>query len=488
MKHKNGFTLVELIAVIAIIGILTIIAVFNYLNIQRHARDEQRASDATVVSESLEKYFTEHGEYPSVYQATNNDGDAVKQLLGLPGIDSLRAPQAPSSVTNSWKAGAANSTNTLTYAGNTDQSPSCNTGTAASDRCMDFKIQYYTEQDDAVRTIISRNKSTAINVTEREGVITPDAPTITVTLATSNARATASTVTCQTGGTVNYAFQRRTNDGAWSTWSPWGTSTTHDVAANQGSKYGARAKARCVVNGVSSADSSISAEATYIRPISTPTAPTVTVSTSGSISTWNWNATACPASTTARYQVRYIADWGYTSVWYGPTAGLLTIDWNTSSQGYEYTIQVQTHCYTAYDTSDWSGTGYADYIRPVSAPGAINFSISRGAPNIVYVYATSSCHSSVSLYSRGDVRSLDYFFTDTGAYGWYADSHNGVWVVNNWGYYGDTLQTGASNGSYGSYSSGSRWAMATDMRCRNSTTGRASTTTGRVESSIMYLP
>lgn len=278
MKNKSGFTLVELIVVIAILGILTVIAVFNYLNVQRDARDEQRATDATVVSESLEKYFAKNGEYPSVAQMTNSDGNAVKQLLGLTGVDSLIAPFA-TGTTNSWKAGNGNAANpvTFTYSGNQDQTNGCNSPTPLSpdDRCTDFKIQYYNEQEATLVTITSRSKSVAVNVTQREGVVTPDGPTVNVALSGSNATATASAVTCQVGATARYAFQNRTNDGTWSGWTAWSTSTTSSVAAAQGSKYGFRAKAQCQVGTVVSADSTISAEDTYIRPISTPATPDV---------------------------------------------------------------------------------------------------------------------------------------------------------------------------------------------------------------------
>jgi prepilin-type N-terminal cleavage/methylation domain-containing protein len=276
MKNKSGFTLVELIVVIAILGILTVIAVFNYLNVQRQARDEQRATDAIVVSESLEKYFAENGEYPSVAQMTNTNGNTVKQLLGLTGLDSLVAPFA-TGTTNSWKSGTSNTADTLTftYSGNLDTSASCNSNTGATDRCNDFKIQYYNEEEGRLVTITSRNTSVAVNVTQREGVVAPDGPTVNVTLVGSNATATSSTATCQIGATARYAFQNRTNDGTWSGWSAWSTGTTSSVAAAQGSKYGFRAKAQCQVGTVVSGDSTISAEDTYIRPISTPSTPDV---------------------------------------------------------------------------------------------------------------------------------------------------------------------------------------------------------------------
>lgn len=485
MKNKSGFTLVELIVVIAILGLLTIIAVFNYLNVQREARDEQRSTDATVVTESLEKYFAKNGEYPSVAQITSSDGNAVRQLLGLTGIDSLLAPLSSGGTTNSWQTGNASSTNQFTYKCRTTTPP-------ATSPCEDFVVQYYNEQDGTVTDIFSRNKSVAINVVEREGVVAPDAPTVSVTLVGSNATATASTVTCQSGATARYAFQSRSNDGTWSGWTTWATGTTSSVAAGQGQKYGFRGKAQCQVGSVISSDSAVSAEDTYIRPISTPAAPNPWITapfrpnyatnkcidaaggssaagtaiqiydcngsaaqdwsydsgdgtfrlsgarstciqqmnkgaqvrlqtcdggtdqqwaadyrgwyinaytgfcldganygtangtpiitwdcTGGTAQIWNpadsqsawvWGATSCPAGTSVEYhannQATSLADSGWFST--GTTARTVR---TTVNQGYTYTTQVRTRCYSGYVTSSWSGTGSSYLVKAVYRPG-----------------------------------------------------------------------------------------------------------------------
>jgi prepilin-type N-terminal cleavage/methylation domain-containing protein len=489
MTNKRGFTLIELMVVVAILGALTIVAAFNYAGVQRQTRDMQRTSSATLIAESLERYFAKNGEYPSVAKMTAADGNSVKSLLDLANTDSLLAPFAAPGATNSWKSGTATNTNSLTYNGNTDTSASCSTATGSTDACDDFKIQYYDEQSNSVMTIYSRNTSQNIDTTTVTGIAAPSSPTLSAALSGTNVVATATTVSCEQGTSPQYAFRSRTNSGSWTAYGAWGTATSTSTAAAQGVLYGFQIKARCLSSSSSnsSADSSNSTEATYTHPINTPAAPNVTVATSGDISTWSWNATTCPAGTTARYQYRYVADWGYTSIWYGPTTGLVSLTWDTSSQGYQYTTQIQTHCYNAYDTSDWSGTGQASYIRPVSPPGPISHSISRGAPNIVYVYATSSCHSSVALYSRADVHTWDYPWEDNGAFGWYANTHGGIWVVNNWGYYGSTVRTGSIN-HLTNLNSGSRWNIATDMMCSNMTTGRASASTGRVQSGTMTLP
>lgn len=275
MKRTKGFTLVELIVVIAILGVLTTIAVFNYLNVQRKARDDQRASDSALIADSLEKFFAANGEYPSVAEMTNADGNVVKTLLGLNSLDGLVAPSASSGTTNSWKTGTPTLTNPFSYSGNTDNSASCLTGTTAADSCTDYKLQYYSEQTGTYVTIPSRNKTVSLNVTQREGVVAPTAPTVTAALAGANATGTSTVPACAAGATTQLAFRNRSNDGTWGSWTSWSTTTTNATPAAQGVKYGFQAKAVCTLNSVNSAESPVSTEATYVHPISTPATPSV---------------------------------------------------------------------------------------------------------------------------------------------------------------------------------------------------------------------
>lgn len=486
MNNRNGYTLVELIVIIVTIGILSAIASLTYITVQQQSKDSQREASAAIVSESLEKYFSQNGEYPAVSKMTASDATTPKNLLGLNSLDSLIAPRSPAgSTTNIWATGSASNTSRLTYSANTDTSAACLTGTSATDVCDDYKIQYYKEKTATVETILSRNKAVTPPVVPPPAA--PSVPTVTVALSGSNALATSTIVTCTSPTSPQYAYRSRTNDGTWSAYSTWGSATTTSTPVAQGVKYGFQFKARCIDGSLIGAESAASNEGTYTHPITTPTAPTVTESRSGDISTWTWSVTTCPAGTTARYQYRFIGDWGYTSPWYGPYTGLNTRTWDTSSQGYEYIVQVQTHCYTAFNTSNWSATGQDNYIRPVSPPGPISFGIYRGAPNIVYTTATSSCHSSVFHYSRADLHTWDYPWEDNGQYGWYATTHGGAWVSNSWGFRGNPTEVGAIN-NVTNFNSGSGWNMATDIRCKNSTTGRESTSTGRVESARMNLP
>lgn len=65
---KKGFTLVELLVVMSIIGILASLAVGSFRTAQMRGRDAQRKSDLKQVSNALELYYADYGEYPAVNQ------------------------------------------------------------------------------------------------------------------------------------------------------------------------------------------------------------------------------------------------------------------------------------------------------------------------------------------------------------------------------------------------------------------------------------
>lgn len=68
MKHRAGFTVVEVIVVVAAIAILAGIGTVTYTGLQRQARDDERIADMDVMSLYLETHREQHGTYPGMQQ------------------------------------------------------------------------------------------------------------------------------------------------------------------------------------------------------------------------------------------------------------------------------------------------------------------------------------------------------------------------------------------------------------------------------------
>lgn len=118
-RHK-GFTLVELVVVVVVLAILATIGVIAYQLIINDARDSDRASKATQLAESLEKYYQRNGEYPACSQLTGSPESVVSVLTGLD-KNALIAPGAVAGTTNSITCSDLTSTtgpDVFSYTGN----------------------------------------------------------------------------------------------------------------------------------------------------------------------------------------------------------------------------------------------------------------------------------------------------------------------------------------------------------------------------------
>lgn len=394
MRNKAGFTIVELLVVIVVIGIISTASILTYTKVQQQSRDSQRAASATIISENLEKYFADNGEYPSVSQMTATNANTPKQLLGLNNLDSFIAPRSPAgTTTNLWKAGSATSTNKLTYTGNTDASASCLTGTAATDVCADYKIQYYVDKTSTVETLYSRNKS----LSPPAAPAAPAATTVTAALSGSDVVATTTAATCSAGSSIQYAFRSRTNDGTWSSYTAWDVVLTTSLPAAEGVKYGFQAKSQCINNGLISADSAASNEGTYIHPISTPSAPilAVTPAAGKATATWNWGGISCPANTTAQYVTQFYRD--DASTWraydFALTQTTTSVTYATNYEGYDHRARARARCVSTFATSPWStDSNSPSYINPVTPPAdPSNFRWSTYNGDQVFTWNESSC-------------------------------------------------------------------------------------------------
>ena len=161
-KHNNyysGFTLVELIVVIVIIAILATIVVIGTNTVSGQSRDAKRSTNATIIADALEKYYNQHGEYPSCQAVTSNASSVTGSNGALQGVDknTLIMPNTPDSTDNAISCTDMVSVNVkggdyVAYVG--DGSSSCSTAS-----CLSFTLKYINESTGEVKTIKSKHSA-----------------------------------------------------------------------------------------------------------------------------------------------------------------------------------------------------------------------------------------------------------------------------------------------------------------------------------------
>lgn len=167
MKHRYGFTVAEILIVLVVVGILIAVTSVGLNRQQLNARDANRSSKATSITEALEKYYDKNGEYPGCLAMTATP--QTIQTSTLEGIDQevFATPNAPNATKNSIKCSdlAPSATDdSFAYLG--DSSQACATGTA----CSQWTFKYRKESTGDIASIQSRRKV----------VVAPSTVTVTV--------------------------------------------------------------------------------------------------------------------------------------------------------------------------------------------------------------------------------------------------------------------------------------------------------------------
>lgn len=160
---------------------------------------------------------------------------------------------------------------------------------------------------------------------------------------------------CPAGTSLQYAWSRAVNYGAWSGWSAWGTTAAYSSGINQGNAVAFGVQARCV-NGATGETGPSSGSQTagwYIRPVSAPAAPAVRYTGQYAIGV-SWNAVSCAAGTTPYYRARaYRPSNGVFDHYYYTTGLSQGMHYMPAYGGYIY-WQVSALCDGAYADSGYS--------------------------------------------------------------------------------------------------------------------------------------
>ncbi|OYX36341.1 hypothetical protein B7Z00_04805 [Candidatus Saccharibacteria bacterium 32-50-10] len=408
-RNSRGFTIIELTITIVVIAVIASLAGVGYRMFQRQAQDAQRQSASTAVAESLEKYYQQNGEYPSVRSIVNtyseNTAEAVASKLNLdantlkmPGLDAEQ-PLAP---------GNSTTPGTILYIGASE---------ADSDRCLNdinggcesYRLEY-TNSEGEIIAIDGRNNSNVIAAVPQA----PSQPTVSVgSGGGTSVTASSSNPSCtsQNSSYTNaYSFQYRIGTGAWSAWTTFSTSSTSTIAGSEGSTYEFRVMTRCENGGTVGPPSAVSVTDSYVVPVGAPAAPTLTVALSSTNVLATATAVTCPSGSTAQYAFRSRTNdgtWGaYSTFGTGLTAS------RAASRGVKYGYQVQARCYSTASTSAASTSVEKTYVYPLIAPSLPTLSNSTSGTTTTYTINTTTCPSGSSAQYR---------------YRWITEASTGSW-------------------------------------------------------------
>ncbi len=165
--QRRGFTIVELLVVIAIMGILLILGVVNLRSTQANGRDSERKTDVETIALHLESYYTSGsdtltavGYYPSVSTLIGNEKSVLRDIdpasLVAPGDSASSLVAATNAVQTSTGVQPQPSLTTNDYVYQPIRSDgSLCTGLPT---CRKFNLYYYSEVDNSVKMITSKNQ------------------------------------------------------------------------------------------------------------------------------------------------------------------------------------------------------------------------------------------------------------------------------------------------------------------------------------------
>ena len=153
MNRSRGFTIVEVVIVVAVLAILTTIATIGVTRYLADTRDSQRVSSVTTISEGLEKYYDQNGEYPSCSDLTGDANTVAQEILGGVSAEVLNAPASAQTNSVSCTTVESSSGDIFEYKG--DGSADCLSGGV----CLSYTLRFREESTGQIKEVASRRSA-----------------------------------------------------------------------------------------------------------------------------------------------------------------------------------------------------------------------------------------------------------------------------------------------------------------------------------------
>ena len=168
MRHAYGFTLIEVLITITVMVVLLILAVVSLGGTEARARDEERVTDMTILSQQLDNFYTTGSDTSTTvgrYPGTQDIDTEAELLALLRNIDPkiLRAPTVQTSDVMSLVVATSNSkttpiattitTSTYIYQPLTSSGTLCTAMTTGE--CRRFNLYYKLENNAALQILAS---------------------------------------------------------------------------------------------------------------------------------------------------------------------------------------------------------------------------------------------------------------------------------------------------------------------------------------------
>lgn len=166
MRHTDGFTLIEVLITITIMVVLLVLAVVSMSGSEVRARDEERATDMSVLAQQLDNYYISGGDTSTVigrYPGTTDIDTEAELTAVLRNIDPkiLRTPGVPTSSSMSIVMATTSAAQTPTasqyiYQPLTSAGALCTV--MATGECRKYNIYYRVENTSTTQVIASKNQ------------------------------------------------------------------------------------------------------------------------------------------------------------------------------------------------------------------------------------------------------------------------------------------------------------------------------------------